>query len=114
MDVSTPALASLKTCQPRRWPLCGARAGDLFGPRPLVHAANPGFEPRVRTSERLVIPEDPVEELVVALFPEERVLEERERGAVGCRELAEEVVASGEQVFELVEPRPHLGAELLD
>ena len=62
-------------------------------------------------AERLELTQDQVELLRVALVVEQRVLEEREGGTVGGRELAEEKVPSGEEVLEDVERGGQLTAE---
>ena len=58
--------------------------------------------------------EDEVELLGVGLVVDEAVLEERKRRAVGRRELAEQVVAPGEQPLEELERAGELPAELVD
>ena len=56
-----------------------------------------------------------MKELVVLRIAPERVLEERERGAVGGREgVTEQVLASGQEGLVPVEVRPHLRPERLD
>ena len=47
-----------------------------------------------------MLPEDQVELLRVRLVVDQAVLEERKRGAVGRRELTEQVVPAGEQLLE--------------
>ena len=74
----------------------------------LVDPLRPGPQPRVAAAERLVLDEDPVEELVVAgRQSEDGVLEEREGDAVGDAELVVEVGAAGEQRLETVERGMH-------
>jgi hypothetical protein len=68
----------------------------------------------VVVAERLKLPQDQVKRLGVPLVVQERVLEERERGAVGSRELAEEVVAPVEESFEHVEGATQLLTEPVD
>jgi hypothetical protein len=55
---------------------------------------DPVLEARVAAVEALVLDQDPVEELVVVRVVEHRVLEERERDAIGDPEVAEQVVPS--------------------
>src|SRR5947209_2946894 len=63
--------------------------------RPRVHAPDPGFEPGIRVAERLVVAQDPVEELVVVVLERQcRVLEEREGGAVRGAELVRQQVVA--------------------
>src|SRR5204862_3220135 len=57
---------------------------------------------------------DAVEQVLVRLVVEERVLQERERCAVRRRELAEEEVAASEQPLEEVEAAAQLLGELRD
>jgi hypothetical protein len=77
--------------------------GRSLGPRTFVDAADPRLEPRIRAVQGEVLLEDQVKHVGVGLVADEAVLEERKRGAVGCRELAEEVVAPGEEAFEELE-----------
>ena len=79
---------------------CVPLLGGALGAGPLVDPANPGGEVRMLVAKGLELTKDQVELLRVALVGEERVLEEREGGAVGGRELAEEKVPSGEEIFE--------------
>ena len=58
--------------------------------------------------------QDVVVEVLVVLVLVAGEAQEREGGAVGHGEVAEQVVAAGEQALEDVERRGDLGAELLD
>src|SRR5437764_6350319 len=79
-----------------------------------VDPGSPGAERR-GLGERLVLDEDRMEAVVVAVGQaENRVLEERKRHYVGDAELAVEIVAPGEQALEDLERGPHAPAELRD
>jgi len=65
----------------------------------------------VATVQPQVLLEDAMEELVVGGIAQLAELQEREGGAVGRREVAEEVIAAVEQLLEYVEPRTHLSTE---
>ena len=72
-----------------------ARRGEL------VHAPDPPLEARIPTAERHRIAEDLVEAVLVALLPDDRVLEEGKRDHVRDGQLvAEEEVAPGEERLE--------------
>ena len=65
-----------------------ARELEQLGPQPSgawesVHPPDPGLEPREAALEPEVVAEDLVEPVGVALLPDDRVLEEGERGHVG-------------------------------
>src|SRR3954464_1810215 len=74
------------------------------GQRVLAHPVDPRFDTRVAVDRQPAL-QDPVELLLVALFPEHRVLEERERDDVGGAEVAEQVVAPREERLEEIEGR---------
>ena len=64
--------------------------------------------------ESEVVDEDPVEEPWVVVLVEEREAEEGKGRGVGGRELAEEVLAPGEECFEELERCGQLDPQLLD
>ena len=77
-----------------------------------VDAANPGVQRR-HSSERLMLDEDAVKELVVIRRKAEHgVLEKRERHHIRRSEVAVEIVAAGEQLFEAGDRRAHPLREL--
>src|SRR5262249_33623641 len=84
-----------------------------LGAGALVDAADPRLEARVIVSQLLVVAQDPMELLVVAVGERQGgVFEERESDAVGSREvLAEEMTSILEQPFEEVEPPAELVAQ---
>ena len=63
--------------------------------RPLVDAPQPVLDPRVAAVEREVLGQDPVEPLVVVVAQPQAVLQEREGGAVGRRELVADTGGRG-------------------
>ena len=75
-----------------------------------VHTVHPRTKARVAAAERLVLHEDRVEPVVVALGePEHGVLQERERDHVGDAELvAQDEVAAVQQRLEAIERSPEL------
>src|SRR3712207_3006049 len=85
------------------WPTRVLRA------RALLHPLEPCTEVRVARVEAEPLDQDLVEEPRVPLLVEEREAQERERRAVGDRELAEEILAAGQELLEEVERRRQLG-----
>ena len=77
-----------------------------------VNAADPGLDSWVAAVQGEVLAQDEVELVGVGLVADEAVLEERKRRAVGGRELAEQVIAPGEQPLEELERPGQLPPEL--
>src|SRR3954467_11585380 len=82
------------------------------GERALAHAMDPRLDARVAFDRQPAL-QDPVELLLVALVPQHAVLQERERDDVRSAELAEQIVAPGEERLEDVERRRDARAVLL-
>src|SRR5688500_13144587 len=68
--------------------------------RQRVDAPDPALEPRKAPVQEQVIAQDLVEAIGVTVLPEQGVLEEREGGDVGERELAPEEVAPVQETIE--------------
>lgn len=109
-----PGAAPPEDLSRRSWRGRARHPAGLSGPRPAVHAGDPVHQSRMCRPRLLVPDQDQVERLGILGVVQRGVLQERESGDVGRRELPQQVLATGQHLLEQVEIPLHRPAQALD